>query len=467
MSSSSSITSSLSSLITPLNLSGTSQYTSDFQSVLNRQVQIASLPLQLLQNQDASLLAQKTALANFISPVNDLANAVTALGTLSANQALSASSSNTGLVTAQATGATTPASYTISDITSVAAAASESSASGYADSTTAQVSSTGTLQLVVGSNSYTINLTPDQNNLVGLQNAINALGGGVSANILTTGTGATPNYLSISANSTGATTLQLFDDPTGANTNLLTSNNQGSDASFKLNGLQVTSSTNTVNNVVPGLTFTIIAPTSGSETATLTLGSDSSQLTNGIQTFVNAYNALQQQLQGQVGTSGGALNGDFLLRQIQQDLRSLTTYTGTGNIKSLSGLGISLDSTGKMSFDSSTIASFTSTQLSDAFQFFGSATTGFGALAGSFTELTDPVSGLITIQQQSYSTADQRLQSQIKQLSDQINTMQSNLLQQLEAADAVVAGLESQQQIVTASIQSVNLALYGRNNTSY
>ncbi|MGH9664015.1 MAG: flagellar filament capping protein FliD, partial [Bryobacteraceae bacterium] len=281
--SSSSITSSLSTLVTPLNLSGTSQYTSDFQSILNRQVQIASLPLQFLQSQDTTVLAQQTALGGFVSPVNALANAVTALGTLAANQALTASSSDSSVVTAQATGATNPGTYTIDTVSSIAAAASESSASGYADSTTTQVSSTGTLQLVVGSNTYAISLTPDTNNLLGLQNAINSLGAGVTASILTTGTGANPNYLSISANSTGATTLQLFDDPTGAHTNLLTSNNQGSDASFNLNGLPVTSHTNTVNNVIPGLTFTIVAPTTGSEKVTLSLASDSSQLINGIQ----------------------------------------------------------------------------------------------------------------------------------------------------------------------------------------
>ena len=467
MSSSSSVTSSLSTLITPLNLSGTSQYTSDFQSILSRQVQIASLPLQLLQTQDSTVLAQKTALSGFISPVNALAGSVTALGTLAANQALSASSSDSSLVTAQATGATNPATYTISNISSVATAASESSVSGYSDSTTSQVSSTGTLQLVAGSNNYTINLTPDTNNLQGLQTAINSLGAGVTASILTTGTGANPNYLSIAANSTGATTLQLFDDPTGANTNLLTSNNQGSDADFYLNGLPVTSPTNTVNNVIPGLTFTVNGTTSGNEKVTLSLASDSSQLANGLQTFVNAYNALQQQIQAQVGSSGGPLNGDFLIRQIQQDVRSLTTYSGTGNIKSLSDLGITLDATGAMSLDSSVVSSFSSSRLSDAFQFLGSTTTGFGALAGALNELTDPVSGLITLQQQSYTTADQRLQDQIGTLSSQINTMQSNLLQQLESADAIVAELESQQQIITASVQSVNLSLYGRNNVSY
>jgi flagellar hook-associated protein 2 len=49
------------------------------------------------------------------------------------------------------------------------------------------------------------------NNLSGLVNAINNSGAGVTASILTTGTGATPDYLVLIATSTGATTLQLND----------------------------------------------------------------------------------------------------------------------------------------------------------------------------------------------------------------------------------------------------------------
>jgi len=51
-----------------------------------------------------------------------------------------------------------------------------------------------------------------------VRDAINNLGVGVTATVLTTGTGANPNYLSVTSNTAGATTLQLFDDPTGTNT---------------------------------------------------------------------------------------------------------------------------------------------------------------------------------------------------------------------------------------------------------
>ena len=465
--------SSLSSLVQPLTLTGVSQYSSDFQSILNRQVQIADLPLEALQQQDSTVLSEQATLNAFTSPINNLANSIRALGTLAQNQALSATSSDNSLVTAQATGATNPASYTFSNITSIATAASETTSQGYADSSSSPVSSTGSLNLVVGTTTYPISLSPANNNLLGLENAINGLGAGVTASILTTGTGATPNYLSVTGNTTGHTTLQLIDDPVsptnanGANRNLLTSHNQGTDAVFQLNGVPVDKSSNTVNDVVPGLTFNIVAPTIGNQTVTVSLASDPSQLTTDIQTFVNAYNAVRQQVQAQHGTSAGALAGDPTIQEISQSLQSLTTYQGTAGIKSLSDLGITLDSTGTMSFDPTVIDSFSESRLADAFQYFGSATSGFGGLAAQFNQITDPVGGLITLQNATYTAADQRLQGQIADLSQQINAMQTALSQRLAAADSLVAELQSEQQMVNASVQSVDLVLYGRNNVSF
>ena len=50
--------------ITPLTFSGISSYSTDFQTVLERAVKIASLPLKLLQNENADVLGRKTQLAS-------------------------------------------------------------------------------------------------------------------------------------------------------------------------------------------------------------------------------------------------------------------------------------------------------------------------------------------------------------------------------------------------------------------
>src|SRR4029078_2036345 len=119
---------------------------------------------------------------------------------------------------------------------------------------------------------------------------INSLGAGVTASILTTSGG---NYLSLAAGASGATTLTLSDDPLGANTSLLTSANQGTDAVFTLNGIDISQSGNTVNSVIPGVTFTLQGATD--TPVTLSLASDRSKLSSGLRSVVSSYNALHAQ----------------------------------------------------------------------------------------------------------------------------------------------------------------------------
>jgi flagellar hook-associated protein 2 len=447
---------------TPLAFTGISTFSSDFQTVLTRAVSIATLPKTQLQNADSDILGRKTLLGTLSSAVSALGTSVAALGTVAKNKALVASSSNSGLVSAVNTGATNATSYNISEITSVAKAASETSLSGYADSSATAVSASGTVKLVIGAVTHTITLTAGTNNLVGLRDAINGLGLGVTATVFTTGTGSDPNYLSLSANNSGATTLQLREDPDGANTNLLTAASQGSNANFKLNGVAVSKANNFVNDVVSGVTFTILGTTATDETVALSLATDRTQLQSAIQDFATKYNALVDQVGAQVGPAAGLLSGDYIVREVQSDLRQVTSYQGSGSTKSLSDLGIQLSSAGKITFDTTAFASLTDSQITSGFDFFGSATTGFGALAGKFSQLTDPVTGLIPLQQDSYDKADKRIQSTISDLDDRITALQTRVTAQLQLADALQAQLTSQQTVLTATLQALNTVTFGK-----
>ena len=446
--------------IAPLTFTGVSTYSSDLQTVLNRAVQIAQLPLTALQNQDTDVLQRKTLVSDLSQPLTDLGNAVAALGQLASSQGLAASSSDSSVVSVTGTGAKTAAVYTVSNVTSLARAASETSTTGYASSTATPVSSTGSMRLVVGSNNYDFSLST--NNLVTLRDRINSLGAGVSASILTTSGG---NYLSLSASSTGATTLRLLDDPTGAATNRLTSANQGTNAVFQLNGIPISRSSNVVNDVVPGLTFTLNDTTTSGQSVQLTLATDRSQLGSALQTFATAYNAVVDKVNAQVGPNAGLLSGDFLVREVQSDLRSLGNYQSGGTVKSLTDLGINFAANGKMSVDTSTLNSLSDSQVNAAFTFLGSSSTGFGALAAKFTQLTDPITGLIKIQQDSYDTTDRRLQAEISDMTTKINSMQTALSSRLQMADSLLATLQAQQTQVSSSVQSLNYVLYGKQTT--
>ena len=536
--------------------SGISTYSSDFQSIIQRAVSIAQLPAKKLQNEESDNLAKKQALITLNPSVDGLGAAVAALGNLAANQGVSASSSDSTKVSITNTGATSPATYTVSDIQALASAAFETSLAGYSDPAQTQVSNSGQLDLVLGSNTYHLDLTGN-NNLNGLRDAINNSGAAVSASILTVGG---LSYLSLSATNTGATTLQLNDNPldlisntglgsetstktyadtttvpvsasghvdlvagsstyhlditasnnlTGlmdainnagvpglsaaisgsagafsltltasgpttlqlndlpASANLITGANQGADADFKVNGIHTTRSANTINDIIPGVSFTLRDTTTNS--VTLSLATSPSQLSSALQTFVAGYNKLIDQVGAQIGPSAGPLAGDILIRQISEDIRLLTSYwnSGSSSIHSLSDLGVTFDDTsGHLSFNPNTTTGFSSNQLSDAFKFLGSSNSGFAAMANNFTQLSDPLTGLIRVQEDGYDTANLRLSDQVSILNDRVSQIQSAMTARLQAADALVAQLQSQQNMVNASVSSLNYVLYGKQTNS-
>jgi len=549
-------TSSTTSSSSNIPFTGISQYASDFQTLLDKAVQVAQAPITQLQTEDSGVLSQESALGTLQTDAANLATALQTLGQDGATAALGATSSNPDAVSVTATGASNAGSYTINSITSVAAEASETATSGVADSANTPLSSmtlvvggqsyklqltsndlnglvqqinslkagvtasvvtqnnqsylsvtsnsgpesialydnptaTGTDMLTTtgsgteestlgyasasltqvskptftlqfGSEPYTVTLNHNNDNLVGLRDAINSLNAGVTASILTTSNG---NYLSVQANATGANTLALYAGTSASGTDLLTDSNQGSDAVFQLNGINIDQQGNTVNSVIPGVTFTI--QQKSSTPVTLTLSSNPSQISSDLQNFVSAYNTLQSDLNAQRGQSGGALAGDPIITQLQTLLQQIAGYTtASGSVQSLADLGVTFDDTGTASFDQTTFDSLNQQQISGALSYIGSTTTGLGGFSQQVTEFSDPVTGLIQSEVSGLKQQDSDLQSQVSTLQTQLNNMQTALTAQYESADAQQYELQQQQQNLSASLQGLSLVLYGKSPTS-
>lgn len=441
---------------TPLTISGVSQFSSDFQTIMDRAVKIAQLPIQQLQNRDSDAIQKKTLLSGVSSAVDNLASALDEIADTAKKKAIGASSSNSLVVTVGAASATSSASYTINSVTSIASAASERTLAHYADSAATPVGTTGDFRLTVGTQDYDFSL--GNNTLVGLRDKINSLGAGVTATILTTSDG---NYLSISSNTNGEKTLALKNDPAGTNTDLLTATNQGSDLVFHLNGIQVRQSSNLVNSVVPGLTFTVQQATN--DPVELSLKSNQSALSSSLQDFVNGFNALRGQVNSQTGSGAGLLTGSSVIVQLSAKLREISSHRATdGSIRGLADLGITFDSSGQASFDSSVLNNLSEQQLDDAFTFLGDESAGLGKFAKDLKQFSDPISGVIKLEQQGLDRIDQALQKQIDALNDRLDVMQKGLAQKLQQADTLLASLESQQNVVKASLQGLNSVLYSK-----
>lgn len=442
----------------PLTFTGVSDFSNDLQAVLDRAVQIAQIPVKQLQNKDADVLSRKALLSSISSATVGLADSLASLGTIAANRSLSATSSDPAKVAVTNTGATLPGNFVINSITSAATFASERSTAGYADSAATPVSSNGSMRLVVGGQQYDFTLTT--NTLIGLRDKINSLATGVTASILTTANG---NYLSIGANATGAKAISLIDNPSGSATNLLTATNPGSNAVFQLNGITIDQPGNVVNSTVPGLSFTIRA--ASATPVTLTLATDRSKLQSGLEDFVKNLNALRGEVNKQIGPAAGALSGSSVITQLSSKLREIGAYQiGSGSVKNLSDLGITFNSSGLAEFNASKFTSLSDIDIDNAFIFLGTALTGFGGLAKDLRQIGDPVSGLIKSEQDGLDRTDKQLQAQIAAMNERILIMRNGLAVKLHAADAVLATLAQQQKQLTASLQGLNVTLYGKKN---
>jgi flagellar hook-associated protein 2 len=447
------------SAITPLRFTGVSTFSEDFNSIVTRAVSIASLPIKQMQNQQSALLSKKQSLSGINSSLQGLSSAIEKLGQLGRTRALSVSSSNTTRVSVVADGLSETASYSITDITSIAKAASETSAAGFATANATAVHTGDSLELVVGGNTYALDLT-GANHLNGLRDAINGSGAPVKATVLNTGSN---YYLSVTANATGEQALEVRTTAGDPGSNILTSTNQGANAKFKLNGLDVEKTDNVVTDAIPGLTFTVLDKTAAAETVTLSATSSRGTLATALQAFVTAYNDTSAQLNQQIGKQAGLLSGDFIIGQATRTLRQVAGYQGGGDlVKSLADLGIELDRQGVMSFKSTTLYSLSTSAFKDAFNFLGSERTGFGGVSASLKQLSDPVTGFIKTQQDNYDASDRRIQQSLDATTLRIENMQLTLSAKLQQADALLAGLQSQQTALESAIKSVNLSTFGK-----
>ncbi len=144
-------------ILSPQTFTGVSTFSNDLQQILQRAVQIASLPVQKLQIDQSDILAQENALTDLGSSVSGLTSSFSSLGLLGANGALTASTSNPAVATARLTGSPSPLSYALS-VTSQATAAQAATALALPDSNTTAPRANGLYQLTLGSASESFDL---------------------------------------------------------------------------------------------------------------------------------------------------------------------------------------------------------------------------------------------------------------------------------------------------------------------
>jgi len=447
-----STSSALSSLSNPVTFNGQSTFSSSFQQVLQRAVSLASLPMQQLETEVETLQAQQSSLSSLQQTFESLQTAVQSIASATTGN-VQATSSDSSVVTATAGSTTLPGTYSISvsDAGSSSTAISGAGSPPVTDPSSANISSSTTYTLTVNGTNTTITTTGDT--LDDLAEAINNANAGVSATIVNLGSNSSPDYrLSLTSSELGPDTIQLND---GTN-NLLSTVQTGTDAQYTVNGNSTAlTSTSDQITLAPGLTATIVGA-NPNETVDITVAANEDALSSALSNFASAYNSASSAITQQTGQNGGALGGESVVYELQEALSQIANYVSpTGGVQDLSDLGLDLSDSGTMSFDSSQFGSAGSTAIQT---FLGGLTSGgFLQTANNImSSVADPTSGMLVTQYNNLGTEVTNDETQISNDQSQVNLIQTNLQQQLSAADASIAVLQEQSTYYTNLFQTEN-----------
>ncbi|MGQ9513088.1 flagellar filament capping protein FliD [Thermodesulfitimonas sp.] len=290
------------------------------EDIINKLMAIERQPVELLNRKKAVLEKQKVAWDEIQAKLNDLHSKLLDLKLMSTYTGRVVTSSNESVVTATASSTAAVATYSIT-VTQLAQAHSIAS-DRFADPTAA-LGFSGTF--TINGKSVTVEETDSLNSV---REKINNANAGVTATIV-------DNRVVLTSKSTGAASeINLVDDATtgvlkslgilktdGAIKNQLVA---AQDASFTVNGLAITRSTNTISDVLSGVTLTLKG--TSATTVTLEVKNDTQTAVNKIKAFVKSYNALMSDISQKLSydpatKTAGLLQGDRALMDLENQLR--------------------------------------------------------------------------------------------------------------------------------------------------
>lgn len=360
----------------------------------------------------------------------------------------------------------------------------------------AQTSSTyaqgGKLTISVGSdssNAHELNIA-DGASLTDIRNAINERLGsaGISANIITDGQGG--SRLVLASETTGAGTdisvegegdlaaldITGTDALDGSDANSAGYITQAADAVFKLDGLEMSSKTNTVTNL-SGLSIKL----QEEGTTTLSVSANSDGIAGSVESFVMAYNTLlavtngltkvtqTTDKDGNATTQAGALVADSTLRSMMSQLRrALSTPVEGSALRGLADLGISTNRDGTLALDNDKLKKVVAQDPEalaqkrivaidpSAIQAFFTGENGLMNRIGDITSVYSGKGGLLASREESLNAAKLALVTDQARLDRRIESLTLSLFKKFNAMDSLVARLNATSQSVLATLNALN-----------
>jgi len=361
----------------------------DIQGLVGKLIDAERAPVtKRLDKQEIALQAKLSGFGSLKSALSSFQGALSELKFASTFSNTSTTSSDDTIATATGSSIAKPGSYSL-EITNIAQAQSLSSKSF--TETTAPVG-TGTLSFQFGhfdsnSNSFvsnpdkaakTVTINSGDNSVQGIRDAVNKANIGVKASLVNDGSGfkllftskdtgqANGLKISVSDSSDGNNTdnnglsqLAFDPDPNAAANSHLSENLQAKDALFTLNGLTITSASNSVSTAVSGVTLSLKGATQANTPINIKIAKNNTKIVDAVTNFTKKFNELEATLKqlnsyDPIKKTAGPLLGDSVIRTVESKLRNILSSSvrdTSGHISSLASVGLTTDRTGKLSLN--------------------------------------------------------------------------------------------------------------------
>ena len=444
----------------------------DINSIVTQLVNAESAgPTALYNAHSSQLQTQISAYGQLQSAVSALQASLATLSTTAQFQANAASVADKTIASATADGTAVAGNYSL-EVDALATGATLTSGP-VAASTTAV--GTGTLTINVGTTAIPVTITSSNNTLAGIAAAINNVGAvhGVSASLLTANDGVRLVIASATTGAKNAVTVtqsggdgglaSLVYDPANSNTKL-TLTQAAQDAQIKLNGFAYSSASNNVTGALTGVTISLAAQTATGATTQLAVSADQSGAQDAIKSFVTSYNTLANAVSQLTSydpttSTAGPLLGDALTNNLVNQIRNaLNTSVGSlkgGPFSTLAEIGIVANPDGTLSENTAKVSQAFTTNYAAVTQLFAGTDGVATKLNNVLNAYTTPSTGIFAEENNSLQASLNDIQKQRDQLSTRMAALQTTLLAQYNAMDALVSQLKNTGTSVQAQLDSI------------
>lgn len=334
------------------------------------------------------------------------------------------------------------------------------------------VTLTSSGHLDLGKANVNVVRTDDTTTVTDLVGMINASGSPLSASLVNTGDGSTAPYrLVLTANASG-TAGSVTLDTSGINVlapDQLTHVVDAVDAHLRVGGSTVTRSSNSITDLVPGVTLNLVhasanAGTPDATPTTVSVTRDPASTASKVQTFVDAINAVISEIKKDTAYDASTktaqpLNGDPTARGITDNLLDqVLAATGTGStVKVLSQLGIQTTRDGTLTFDSSTFQKAVQRDPDGT----ASLLSGFAKGVEDYAKVTTDFDGIVTTAGKAAGSDAASRQADIDAFEVRMTAMEAAYNAKFSALDALLGTLKAKQSTLTSALAGLPTASSG------